>query len=182
MIKKGPWKIRKTVLKYKNPWIEVNEDQIVRPDGKPGIFGVVTMKSGISVLPLDDKGYVYLTDEYHYALGQKSIEVVSGAIEPREKPIEAAQRELREELGITAKEWVDMGIVNPFTTVVKSPAHLFLARNLAFTRKNPEGTEVIKTIKIKLDKAVKMVMDSKITHGPSCVLVLKVNNYLNHKG
>ncbi len=180
MIKRGPWKIKKIILKYKNPWIEVNEDQVIRPDGKPGIFGVVTMKSGVSVLPLDSDGYVYLTDEYHYAVGRKTVEAVSGAVERGEKPIETAKRELQEELGIVAKKWTDLGVVDPFTTAVKSRAYLFLARNLSFTRKNPEGTEIIKMVKVKLDKAVKMAMDSKITHGPSCVLVLKVNNYLNH--
>jgi len=179
MIKKGPWKIKKTILKYKNPWIEVNEDQVIRPDGKPGIFGTVNMKSGVSVLPMDDKGYVYLTHEYHYAVGQKIVETVSGAGERGEKPVKTAQRELLEELGITAKKWTDFGTVDPFTTVVKSRAYLFLARNLKFTQKNPEGTEIIKMVKIRFDKAVKMVMESKITHGPSCVLILKVNNFLN---
>jgi ADP-ribose pyrophosphatase len=178
MIKKGPWKIKKTILKYKNPWIEVNEDRVIRPDGKPGIFGTVKMKSGISVLPIDDKGYVYLTEEYHYALGKKSVEVVSGAVERGEKFGETARRELLEELGIVAKKWISMGVLNPFTTAVKSQANLFLARNLKFTQKNPEGTEIIKMVKIKLDKAAKMVMESKITHGPSCVLILKVNNFL----
>lgn len=178
MIKRGPWKIKKKILKYKNPWIEVHEDQVVRPDGKPGIFGVVNMKSGISVLPMDDKGYVYLTNEFHYAIGRKTIEAVSGAIERKEKPIKAAKRELREELGMVAEKWTNLGIVDPFTTVIKSPAHLFLARSLSFVAKNPEGTEIIKMIKIKLEGAVKMVMESKITHGPSCVLILKVKNYL----
>ncbi len=182
MKKRGPWKIKKTILKYKNPWIEVNEDQVIRPDGKPGIFGTVNMKSGVSVLPMDGKGYVYLTYEYHYAVERKTVETVSGALERGEKPLETAKRELLEELGIRANKWTNFGTVDPFTTVVKSRAQLFLARDLAFTRKNPEGTEIIKMIKIKFDKAVKMVMESKITHGPSCVLILKVNNYLNRCG
>jgi len=176
--KHGPWLIKKTVRKYKNPWIEVSEDQVIRPDGKSGIFGVVKMKPGISVLPLDNNGFVYLTEEFHYAIGQNSIEVVSGAIENNEKPLNAAKRELKEELGIEAEEWIDLGLINPFTTVIKSPAYLFLARKLKFTQANPEGTEVIKLIKVKLNKAVEMVMDSEITHGPSCALILKANEYL----
>ena len=61
----GPWKIKESVIKYKNPWIEVREDKVIRPDGKSGIFGVVNMKHGISVLPMDDEGFVYLTEEFN---------------------------------------------------------------------------------------------------------------------
>lgn len=176
--KNGPWTIKETIPKYKNPWIEVKEDQVIRPDGKPGIFGIVNMKPGISVLPLDDQGFVYLTDEFHYAIEQDSIEVVSGAIDENEKPLDAAKRELEEELGIKAEEWLELGIVNPFTTVIKSPSYLFLARNLKFIKSNQEGTENIKLIKVKFYDAVKMVMESKITHGPSCVLIFKANKFL----
>ncbi len=119
MIKNGPWTIKASEEKYKNPWIRVQEDKVIRPDGKDGIFGIVEMVSGISVLPLDEEGFVYLTDEFHYGLQQNSIEVVSGAIDNDEKPIEAAKRELKEELGIEAENWVDFGLINPFTTVVK---------------------------------------------------------------
>ena len=176
--KHGPWIIKETILKYKNPWIEVNEDQVIRPDGKPGTFGKIKMKPGISVLPLDDNGFVYLTKEFHYAIGKDSIEVVSGAIDKTETPIDAAKRELQEELGIIASEWIDLGLVNPFTTVINSPANLFLARKLKFTKINQEGTEIIKLKKIRLDEAVNMVINSKITHGPSCVLILKVHEFL----
>lgn len=178
MIKNGPWTIKDSEEKYKNPWIKVREDKVIRPDGKDGIFGIVEMVSGISVLPLDDDGFVYLTDEFHYAIGQDSTEVVSGAIDQNEKPIEAAKRELKEELGIEANDWVELGIVNPFTTVVKSPATLFLARKLKFSEANPEGTEKINIVKVKFDEAVRMVMESKITHAQSAVLILKADKYL----
>ena len=176
--KNGRFIIKSSVQKYKNPWIEVTEDQVIRPDGKAGIFGVVRMKDGISVLPLDDDGYVYMTKEFHYAIETEAIETASGGIDGNEEPVAAAKRELKEELGIEAEEWVDLGLVNPFTTVVKSSAKIFLAMGLKFGEDDQEGTENIKLVKVKLEEAVKMVMDSAITHGPSCVLILKVNEYL----
>jgi len=176
----GPWQIKSSEEKYKNPWIKVHEDQVIRPDGKNGIFGVVEMVPGISVLPLDDNGYVYLTKEFHYATEQEGIEVVSGAIEQGESALTAAKRELKEELGIEADEWTDLGNVNPFTNVVKSPAQIFLARGLHFLDKNPDATEKISTVKIEFEEAIQMVMDSRITHGPSCVLILKTARYLKY--
>lgn len=178
MKKSGAFIIKSSVQKYKNPWIEVTEDQVIRPDGKPGIFGVVAMAGGVSVLPLDEEGYVYLTEEFHYAIRREDIETVSGGSYKGEEALDAAKRELKEELGIEADEWVDLGLVNPLTTVIYSLQRIFLAQKLNFGKDNPEETEDIKLVKIKLDKAVRMVMDSTITHGPSRVLILKAARYL----
>lgn len=174
----GPWKIKETQEKYKNPWISVREDKVIRPDGKDGIFGIVEMVAGVSVLPLDNEGYVYLTQEFRYAIKKDSIEVISGGIDKNEKAFDAAKRELKEETGIIADEWIDLGAVNPFTSVVKSPAEIYLARQLHFVKADPEATEKIKILKIKFEDAVDMVMESEITHGASCVLILKTARYL----
>lgn len=174
----GQFIIKDSVQKYKNPWIEVAEDQVVRPDGKPGIFGIVRMVDGVAVLPLDDDGYVYLTKEFHYAIEIEDVETVSGAIDKNEKILDSAKRELKEELGMEAEEWIDLGLVNPFTTVVKSSQQMFLARKLSFGKDNQEATENIRLVKLKLEEAVEMVMNSEITHGASCVLILKAARYL----
>lgn len=172
------WQLKSSEVKYKNPWISVREDKVIRPDGKDGIFGVVEMVAGVSVLPLDEDGYVYLTKEYRYAIERESIEVVSGGVDADEGPLEAAKRELKEEIGAEAREWVELGQIDPFTSVVKSPASLFLAKGLVFLAANPEGTEIIDMVKIKFKDAVRMVMESEITHGQSCVLILKTSEYL----
>ena len=175
----GPWVIKGRERKYQNPWIEVREDQVIKPDGKAGTFATVRMRPGVSVLAIDADESVYLTSEFRYAIERESIAVVSGAIDENENPLDAAKRELREEVRLEADEWVDLGVVDPFTSMINSPANLFLARSLSATATEREGTEIIQTIKVKLHEAVQMVMESKITHGPSCALILKVNNHLN---
>jgi ADP-ribose pyrophosphatase len=177
-IKKGPWTVTNSKTVYKNPWINVREDKVIRPDGKDGIFGVVTMKPGVSVLPLDDEGNVYLTKEYHYAVESDALEVVSGGIDEGESKENAAKRELKEETGIVANEWIDLGVIDPFTTSIVSPNYLYLARGLEFSGTSPEGTEKIETIKVSFKEAIQLVMESKITHGGTVALILKTKNYL----
>ena len=178
---KGLWLTEESVLKYKNAWLELSEDQVVRPDGKPGTFATVTMKPGVSVLAIDDLGQVYLTSEYRYAIERESVEVVSGGIDDGEPPIVAARRELREELGIEASQWVDLGTVDPFTSAIHSSATLFLAKELSLFSPEPEGTELIKVLHVDLLEAVRMVNQSEITHGPSCVVILKAYLLLNRE-
>ncbi len=63
MRKNGPWTIKSSETKYENPWIKVVEDKVIQPNGDDGIFGTVVMVPGISVLPCDEEGNVYLTKE-----------------------------------------------------------------------------------------------------------------------
>ena len=174
----GPWKIKSSEVKYKNSWVEVREDAVIRPDGADGNYTVINMKAGASVLPIDDAGNVYLVSEFRYGLGRESVEAAGGAVDDGEEPLTTAKRELEEELGIIAQEWVHLGFVDPFTGMFNSPADLYLARNLSFVSAQQEGTETIKALKIPFAQAAQMVLDSKITHAQSCVLILKAAQYL----
>jgi 8-oxo-dGTP pyrophosphatase MutT (NUDIX family) len=77
--------------------------------------------------------------------------------------LSAARRELREELGIESAEWTDLGSVDPFTSLIHSPATLFLARILSFVDSHCDDTEIIQVVKVELSEAVRMVMESEIT-------------------
>jgi ADP-ribose pyrophosphatase len=169
----GPWQIVETKEVYRDPWIRVERDDVVRPDGHPGTYTVVHLMPGVSVLALDSDLQVCLTKEFHYAVGRTTLEAVSGGIEPGEEPLQTAQRELKEELGISAEDWRELGTVDPFTASILSPAKLFLARNLTFGPQNLEGTETILLVKMPLEEAVRKVLDSEITHAPTAVLILK---------
>ena len=179
--KNGKFIITESTIKYKNPWIEVIEEKVIRPDGKEGLFGIVKALDGISVLPMDDDGFVYLVDEFHYALGKNEMETISGGREEGEDYQKTAKRELKEETGIEAEEWIDLGVTEPLTTIIRCQQRLFLARKLSFSESNPEESEDIKLVKIKFEEAVEMVMESKILHAPSCVLILKAEKYLKNK-
>lgn len=176
--KRGQWTVRDRKQIYKNRWIEVVEDQVTRPDGKPGIYGTVKFFDGISVLPMDEQGFVYLEKPFRYAMGNYGVETVTGCVDPGELPPVAAKRELKEELGIEAEEWVSLGSTDPLTGAVYHTAYLFLARGLTFGKPNLGGDELITMVKAPFAEAVRMVMASEITHGQSCVLILKANEYL----
>lgn len=174
----GPWQVVQEELVYADPWIRVRKDEVIRPDGLPGIHTVIHLKPGVSVLALDEDRHVHLTEEFHYGVGRVTLEVVSGGCELNEDPLQTAHRELEEELGITAAQWDDLGVCDPFTANIVSPTRLFLARQLQFGSTAPEGTERIRCVTMSLDEAVAAVIGSRITHAPSCLAILKAAHML----
>src|SRR3712207_4165057 len=106
----NPWKTVDSRTVYDNPWINVREDQVIRPDGAPGIYGVVHMKNqAIAVLPMDKDGSIYLVGQYRYTLNAYSWEIPEGGSPEGEDPLETAQRELLEETGLVAASWKLLG-------------------------------------------------------------------------
>jgi len=180
--KRGPFRFIHSREIYKNPWIRIREDKVIRPGGRQGIFGVIEMKSGSSVLALTKDRHVYLIKEYKYGIGRYSTEVMSGAIEESESPLAAAKRELKEELGLEAAQWINLGVVDPFTTVVCSPNYLFLALKVKEGARSPDKGEILNIVKVPFKQTVDMVMQGKITHSASCVLILKAEKYFRSPG
>lgn len=179
--KRGPWTLLDRTSKYSSEQLEVVEDGVIKPDGDPGTYSFVKVKGGSSALPIDEEGFVYLIKEFRYAVARESIEAASGAIEEGLTAEETARKEMREEQGIEAEELIALGTVDPITSIIDSPSHLFLARGLRFVEKNQEGGETMETVKMKLDEAVEKVMKNEITHGASCVLILRAANYLKKR-
>ncbi|HEY0429154.1 MAG TPA: NUDIX hydrolase [Pyrinomonadaceae bacterium] len=176
--KNGDWTIKDTEKKFGNDFFEVFEDDVVEPDGKDGKYATIRFKPGVSVLPVDDEGNVYLTRQFRYALGRDNVEAIAGAIED-EGRLQAGKREAREELGIEAEDWKYLGKIESDTSITNSLCHLYLARKLTFKKPKQESTEDIKIVKMKLENAVQKVLDGEITHGQACVLILKAEKLLS---
>src|SRR5262249_39681909 len=99
----NPWTRLARRVAYENAWITVWHDDVLRPDGLPGIYGVVHYRSrATGVVALDEQDRVLLVGQYRYTLDLYSWELPEGGAAPGEEPLAAAKRELLEETGCTA--------------------------------------------------------------------------------
>lgn len=162
--------------------VRVRVDNVILPRGTETTYEYVEIKKGSTVIAVEDNLDIWMVDEWKYAIGRNSLEVVSGGIEPDEEPIDTARRELREEVGVTADELIPMGFVDPFTTMLRCPNYLFLARGLTRVPHEHEEGELIKILRVPLREAVNKVLSGEITHGSSAVAILKASAYLASGG
>jgi ADP-ribose pyrophosphatase len=153
--------------------VKLWEEQVVQRHGTEATYERVEIKSGASVLALDEDFTVTLVREWKYALQRETLEVVSGGMETDEDPVETARRELREEAGLVAAEWIPLGWVDPFTTMLSCRNYLFVARGLTVVPQEHEEGESIRVERMSLAEAVGKVEAGEITHGSSSVLILR---------
>ena len=172
--KHGPWQVNDSKTVYADSWISVRRDEVLRPDRSPGSYAVITVKPGICVIAIDKDDTVHLTQEFHYAVGRDTLEGVSGGIESGHAAEQTVHLELAEELGILASSIESLGTVDPFTGSVTSPTALFVARGLSFGVAKPEATEQIIHVKMSLTEAIDAVLDGRITHTPTCIILLRL--------
>lgn len=161
----NPWKKISSKDIYENPWIKVEEDQIINPAGNEGIYGKVSFKNkAVGVVPLDNEGFVYLVGQYRYPLDEYSWEIPEGGCPiGLEEPVETAKRELKEETGLIAQKMTLVSRIHTSNSVTNEEGFIYLAENLSQTEAEPEETEDLKIKKILLSKAVEMVLNSQIT-------------------
>lgn len=124
------WTTTTTREVYANRWLRLREDEVVRPDGGSGIYGVVEVANpAVFVVALTDDDEVVLVDLYRYTTGRWSTEIPAGSTDG-EDALVAARRELAEETGLAADEWVEVGAMSSLNGICDAPEHVFLARGL----------------------------------------------------
>lgn len=109
---RNPWKTLGRKIVYQSPFLTVRECDVIRPDGKPGSYNVVTSGRSNVIIPVTDNGLFYIIGQWRYPTDHYSWEFPGGRIEGEENLIEAAKRELLEEAGLIAKSWKNIGFLD----------------------------------------------------------------------
>lgn len=171
----NPWTITGENEKYDNPWINVTEYKVLNPAGNPGIYGKVSFKNlAIGVLPLDADGNTYLVGQYRFPLEQYSWEMPEGGGPIGNDPLDSAKRELLEETGLKASEWIEIQRMHLSNSVSDELAIIYVARNLEQFEPEPEETEQLAIKKLPFEDVYHMVCRGEITDSMTVAAVLKV--------
>ena len=171
----NPWKITSQKIIYDNPWINLTEYQVFNPSGNPGIYGKVHYKNiAIGVLPLDDELNTYLVGQFRFVLGQYSWEMPEGGGALDIDPLDSAKRELLEETGLKAQNWIEIQRLHLSNSVSDELSIIYVARGLQQFESEPEDTEQLIVHKLPFEEVYQMVNNGEITDAMTVAAVLKV--------
>lgn len=169
----NPWTTLSSRLIYENPWIRLREDQVLRPDGQAGIYGVVQFKNrAVGVLPVDEQGRVWLVGQHRYPLDAYSWEIPEGGCPESETPEATALRELREETGLIAARLELVATAHLSNSVSDEIAYIFRATGLTEGPDDPEGCERIDVRRVEWEEAWSMLRRGEITDSMSVIAML----------
>ena len=159
--------------------LHVFKDTVKLPNGNPATREVIRHVGAVGVIPVTDDGKVIVERQFRYPLNRVITEIPAGKLDSfTEDRLSAAKRELEEETGYTAKEWIDMGDYYPTPAYCDERITLYLARGLALGQRHLDEDEFLNFEAVPLETLVEQVMDGTITDGKTQVAILKAARLL----
>ena len=153
--------------------VKLNRDTVLLEDGSTATREVIKHPGGVGILPLDDDNNVYMVRQFRYPHNRVMLEIPAGKMEWGENPLDTATRELKEEIGATASELINLYPLIPTPAYCGEVTHLYLAKGLTFTNQCLDEDEFLDVEKIPFDKLVDMVMSGEILDGKTEIAILK---------
>jgi ADP-ribose pyrophosphatase len=167
------WKTLSSRPVYQNPWTSVREDIAEMPNGRTTIYGVVECADCVGILPFLDESHVVMVRQYRYVFGENQRwEMPTGGVKTGETWLEAAHRELREEVGYDAN---GLDLLNTYYTsksIVHEIAHLYMGRDLTQVQALPDETEFLEIEVFPFSSVIEMVLESEIRDSMTILAVL----------
>ena len=151
---------------YRNPWMRLREDEILRSNGQRGIYGVVEKDEAAIILPIEGDR-IWIVEQFRYTIQERAWELPQGAWEMEiENPEELARGELREELGLDAATMIYLGwtwIAYGFT---RQKQHVYVATGLTEVEKEPDPEEHDLTARsVPIAEFAQMMLDGVVRDG-----------------
>ena len=154
--------------------VRLTLDQVELENGRSAMREVVHHRGGACIAALTEKEELYLVRQYRYALGQELWELPAGKLEEGEDPFEAAKRELEEECGLKADQYIDLHPFYPTVGYCSEVIYTWLARGLHPVPMHLDEDEFLTPTKMPLEEVCRMVLEGEIRDGKTVAAVLKI--------
>lgn len=159
--------------------LHVFNDHVILPNGNESTREIIRHIGAVCVIPVTDDGNVIIERQFRYPINSVITEIPAGKLDSvTEDRLEAAKRELLEETGITADEWIDMGIYYPAAAYSDEKITMYLAKGLHKGTQKLDEDEFLNIEEVPLASLVDKVMSGEITDGKTQVAVMKAAKYL----
>ena len=158
--------------------LHIYKDTVRLPNGKTSTREYTVHHGAVCILPLLENGDVLLERQFRYAMQQQLWELPAGKLEKGEDPFAAAKRELEEECGLTADNYISLGEFYPTVGYDTEVIYTWVATGLHETKMHLDADEFLTPDRVPLEKAYQMVMSGEIKDGKTIAGILKLKALL----
>ena len=159
--------------------LHVKKDEVALPNGSPAFREVIRHIGAVCVIPVTEDGQVVVERQYRYPIDRVITEIPAGKLDsPDEDRLSAIQRELREETGYTAEEWISLGDFHPAPAYSDEYISMYMARKLRRGERHLDEDEFLDVCTVPLTELVEDVMAGRISDAKTQTAVLKAARLL----
>jgi len=177
---KNPWKTLSSITQYKNQYITLVEDKVIKPDGKEGIYGYVKVRPTLGIVPVDKNNNIYLCRQFRYIFKDESWEIPRGFLDDKETVEKAVRRELNEEAGLVSSTLTFIGSLRLSIGVIDEQCKIYLAQDLSQDKNFKLQKNEIEEVKcFPFNEVLAMIKEGKILDGLTVGTVLMAKEKLN---
>lgn len=155
--------------------------QLMLPNRKAHIYNLVRHADSVTILPVDELGGIHWVCQYRVGAGKELLELPAGVMDAGESPLECAQREIQEEIGMKAAELLPLGSFYLAPGYCSEVNHAFLARRLSQSRLGMDEDEFINIHIIPVEESYQMAQDGKIQDAKSLAALMLAKTILSGK-
>ncbi|MFM0593167.1 MULTISPECIES: NUDIX domain-containing protein [Paraburkholderia] len=148
---------------YQGPFLTLKCDTVRLPDGKQATREYVQHPGAVMVIPLFDDGRVLLESQYRYPMGKVMVEYPAGKLDANEGALACAKRELQEETGYTAREFVYLTRIHPIISYSTEFIDIYLARGLSAGERKLDEGEFLELFTASVADVSEWIRTGKIT-------------------
>ena len=148
------------------------------PNGNESTREFVIHPGATAIVPVLDNGKLLLERQFRYPLKRVFIELPAGKIDAGEDPLTTGQRELLEETGYRAREWIYLAVQHPCIGYSNEVIHIYLARGLEAGEHQRDEDEALQLFEASLAECLDMVQRGEITDGKTIVGLMWAEKYL----